>query len=97
MPKAYWVSTYQAIHDESKLAAYAEIAGPAVHAAGGRFIARGVAAKAFEAGMAQRTVLVEYDSLEAAIAAHETPEYKRALAALEGGVTRDLRIVEGVD
>ena len=45
----------------------------------------------------QRTTLVEFDSLEAAIAAHETPDYKKALAALEGGVTRDLRIVEGVD
>ncbi|MFT5174380.1 MAG: hypothetical protein ACI8W7_002567 [Gammaproteobacteria bacterium] len=97
MPKAYWVSSYQAIHDEEKLAAYAKIAGPAVEAAGGRFIARGKAAKAYEAGIVQRTTLVEFDSLEAAIAAHETPDYKKALAALEGGVTRDLRIVEGVD
>lgn len=97
MPKAYWMSTYLEIHDESKLAAYAEIAGPAVIAAGGRFLARGVAKKAFEAGKVQRSTLVEFDSLEAAIAAHETPEYKRALAALEGGVTRDLRIVEGVE
>lgn len=97
MPKAYWVSSYQAIHDESKLAAYAEIAGPAVKAAGGKFIARGKAAKAYEAGKLERTVLVEFDSLEAAIAAHDTPEYKKALAALEGGVTRDLRIIEGAE
>ena len=97
MPKAYWVSSYQEIHDEDKLAAYAEIAGPAVMAAGGKFIARGVATKAFEAGKVQRTTLVEFESLEAAIAAHETPEYKEALAALEGGVTRDLRIVEGAE
>ena len=97
MPKAYWVSSYQAIHDESKLAAYAELAGPAVIAAGGKFIARGKATKAYEAGKLERTTLVEFESLEAALAAHETPEYKKALAALEGGVTRDLRIVEGVD
>ncbi|MFT5508927.1 MAG: hypothetical protein ACI89J_002004 [Hyphomicrobiaceae bacterium] len=97
MPKAYWVSTYLEIHDPEKLAAYAEIAGPAVKAAGGRFIARGVATKAYEAGKLQRTTLVEFDSLEIALAAHETPEYKRALAALEGGVTRDLRVVEGVE
>ena len=55
------------------------------------------ATKAFEAGKLQRSTLVEFDSLEAAIAAHETPEYKKALAALEGGVTRDLRIVEGIE
>lgn len=97
MPKAYWVSSYQAIHDEEKLAAYAKIAGPAVMAAGGRFLSRGKATKAFEAGKVERTTLVEFDSLDAAIAAHETPEYKKALAALEGGVTRDLRIVEGIE
>ena len=97
MPKAYWVSSYQAIHDETKLAAYAQIAGPAVTAAGGKFIARGKATKAYEAGKVERTTLVEFESMEAAIAAHETPEYKRALAALDGGVTRDLRIVAGTE
>jgi uncharacterized protein (DUF1330 family) len=97
MPKAYWVSAYHAIHDEAKLAAYAKIAGPAVTAAGGRFLTRGVATKAFEAGKLQRTTLIEFDSLEAAIAAHETPEYKAALEALGDGVTRDLRIVEGIE
>ncbi|MGI9479054.1 MAG: DUF1330 domain-containing protein [Hyphomicrobiaceae bacterium] len=97
MPKAYWMSTYLEIHDEKKLAAYAELAGPAVIAAGGRFLSRGVAIKAFEAGKLQRSTLVEFDSLEAAVAAHETPDYKKALAALEGGVTRDLRIVAGIE
>lgn len=97
MPKAYWVSAYQEIIDEDKLAAYAKIAGPAVTAAGGRFLTRGVAAKAFEAGVAERTTVIEFDSLDAAMAAHETPEYQRALAALGNGVKRDLRIVEGID
>ena len=63
----------------------------------GRFLTRGVAAKAFEAGKVERTTVIEFDSLDQAIAAHETPEYKEALKALEGGVTRDLRIVEGVE
>ena len=97
MPKAYWVSAYHEIHDEEKLAAYAKIAGPAVTAAGGRFLTRGVAAKAFEAGKLQRTTVIEFASLDQAIAAHETPEYQEALKALDGGVTRDLRIIEGVE
>ena len=96
MPKAYWVSTYQQIHDEDKLAAYAKLAGPAVQEGGGKFVARGMAARAYEAGIKQRTVLVEFESLEKAIACHDSPGYQAALKALEGGVTRDLRIVEGV-
>jgi len=95
MPKAYWVSAYQAIHDENKLAAYAKLAGPAVLDGGGKFLARGMAACAYEAGIKQRTVLVEFESLEKAIACHDGPGYQAALKALEGGVTRDLRIVEG--
>tara|TARA_B100000676_G_scaffold307319_1_gene365465 strand:+ start:94 stop:384 length:291 start_codon:yes stop_codon:yes gene_type:complete len=95
MAKAYWVSVYHAIHDQDKLAAYAKLAGPAVEAGGGKFIARGMAAKAYEAGMLQRTVLVEFESLDAAIACHDSPAYQEALAALSDGVTRDLRVVEG--
>ncbi|MEM7408176.1 MAG: DUF1330 domain-containing protein [Pseudomonadota bacterium] len=95
MPKAYWVNVYHAVHDESKLAAYAKLAGPAVEAGGGKFIARGVAAKAYEAGVLQRTVLVEFESLDAAIACHDSPAYQEALEALDGGVTRDMRVVEG--
>ena len=97
MPKAYWVNAYHEIYDEQKLADYAKIAGPAVIAAGGKFLVRGPATKAYEAGTVQRTTVIEFDSLRAAIAAHETPEYQRALKVLEGGVKRDSRIVEGVE
>jgi uncharacterized protein (DUF1330 family) len=95
MTKAYWVSAYHAVHDENKLAAYAKIAGPAILEAGGKFLARGVAAKAYEAGLLQRTVLIEFESLDKAIACHDSPAYQEALKLLEGGVTRDLRIIEG--
>lgn len=96
MPKAYWVSAYHAVHDETRLAAYAQLAGPAIVAAGGRFLARGTAAKAYEAGILQRTVVIEFDSLAAAVACHDSPGYQAALAALGDAVTRDLRVVEGV-
>ena len=55
-----------------------------------------MAARAFEAGKLQRTTVIEFDTLEAAIAAHETADYQKALAALKGGALRDCRIVEGV-
>ena len=97
MAKAYWVSVYSAIHDESKLAAYAKLAGPAVEAGGGKPLARGNAAKAYEAGVLQRVVLIEFPSLEAAIATHDGPGYQAALKELGDGVTRDLRVVEGLE
>lgn len=97
MAKAYWISTYHEVRDEEKLAAYAALAGPAIREAGGTFLARGVAARAYEAGHAQRTVLIEFPSVEAAEACHDGAGYQAALEALGDAVTRDLRIVEGVD
>jgi uncharacterized protein (DUF1330 family) len=95
MAKGYWVVTYHAIKNPDALAAYSKIAAPAVQAAGGRFIVRGSAAKAYEGGKEQRTVVVEFDSLEKAIAAHEGAAYQEALRALGDGAARDFRIVEG--
>jgi uncharacterized protein (DUF1330 family) len=80
-----------------KLAAYAELAGPAVVAAGGRFLARDGTIEVQEGGVRERTVIIEFDSFEQARAAYRTASYRAALAALAGGVERDLRIVEGVD
>jgi uncharacterized protein (DUF1330 family) len=96
MANAYWVSTYRAINDADKMAAYAALAKPALEGAGGRFIVRGMPAAVYEQGLDERVVLVEFDSLEQAIAAYDTPAYREALAALDDGAERDLRIVEGV-
>lgn len=97
MPKGYWISAYREIKDPAKLAAYAELAGPAVKAHGGRFLVRGGKMEAHEAGVAERTVVVEFDSFDAAVAAHDSDAYKAALDRLEGGVVRDFRIVEGAE
>jgi uncharacterized protein (DUF1330 family) len=96
MAKAYWISFYREIRDPAKLMAYAKLAGPAIEAGGGRFLARAVADEAYEAGQRERVTLIEFNSLEEAIAAHASPEYQSALAALGDGVVRDLRIVAGV-
>jgi uncharacterized protein (DUF1330 family) len=96
MAKAYWIACYRAIKDADKLAAYAKLAGPAIQGAGGRFMVRGMPAKTYEAGLNQRTVMLEFDSVQAAMAAHDSPAYQAALAALGDGAERDIRIVEGV-
>ena len=96
MSKSYWISTYRAIKDEQKVAAYAKLAGPALTAAGGQFLARGEPFMTYELGLKQRTVLLEFDSVEQAVAAHDSPAYKAALNALGDGADRDIRIIEGV-
>lgn len=97
MAKAYWISAYRSIRNPEALAAYARLAGPAIEAGGGRFLARGRAARVYENGVAERTVIIEFDTLAEAIAAHDGPAYQQALNALDNGADRDLRIVEGVD
>ena len=94
---AYWISVYKQILDEAKVAAYAELAGPALRAAGGTFIARGLPEEIYEAGEQTRTVVIEFESVAAARAAHDSPDYQAALAVLDGGVIRDVRIVPGVE
>jgi uncharacterized protein (DUF1330 family) len=94
---AYWISIYREITDEAKVAAYAELAGPALRAAGGTFLVRGMPELTYEAGEVTRTVVIEFDSVEAARAAHDSPAYQEALAALDGGAVRDMRVVPAAE
>jgi uncharacterized protein (DUF1330 family) len=96
MAKAYWISCYRKVNDPAKLAAYAQLAGPAIEGGGGRFLARATAAKAYEDGKTERTVVIEFESLDQAIAVHDSAAYQAALKALGDGAVRDLRIVPGV-
>lgn len=96
MAKAYWVVCYHSIKNQDAFAAYAKIAPPAVQAAGGRFLVRGMPARVYEEGINQRLVVIEFDSLAQALAAHDTPAYQEALRVLGDAVERDLRIVEGL-
>jgi len=97
MAKAYWVSCYRSISDPDAVAAYAKLAGPALRAAGARYLAAGVAAKTYEAGIKQRMVILEFDSLEKAIAAHDSEGYQAALKVFGNAAERDFRIVEGLE
>ena len=96
MAKAYCVVTSRSISNPAALAEYAKLAGPSITAAGGKFLVRGTPAKTYEAGLDQRTVVTEFDSVAAATAAHDSPGYQAALKALGDGAVRDIRIVEGV-
>ncbi len=98
MPKAYWVVTYRSVKNPEAWQAYAKLAGPAITGAGGRFLVRSKPVKTYEAGMDERVVMIEFDSIDKAVAAHDAPEYQEALRVLgSDSVVRDMRLVEGVE
>ncbi|GAB3924116.1 DUF1330 domain-containing protein [Kribbella albertanoniae] len=98
MAKGYWVSVYPTITDPEGFDVYNELAGAAVKAASGRLLA-GIGSRvvAHEAGIAERVVLIEFDSFEQAVATYESESYQEALAELPHGFERDFRIIEGLD
>ncbi|HTF15012.1 MAG TPA: DUF1330 domain-containing protein [Burkholderiales bacterium] len=98
MAKAYWVVCYHSIKNQEAFQAYAKLAMPAIQAAGGKYLVRGNPAKVYEGGLSQRVVLIEFPSLQQALACHDAPGYQEALKPLAGGdvVKRDMRIVEGL-
>ena len=96
MAKGYWINMFHAVSAPEKVEAYRKLAGPVMQAAGARFLVRGDPTKVYEAGVMQRVVVIEFDSVEQAIATHDSPGYQAALKALGDGAKRDLRIVEGI-
>jgi predicted dinucleotide-binding enzyme/uncharacterized protein (DUF1330 family) len=94
IPKAYWINTFRSVTDPHKLAEYVKLAGPVMRKSGGRFLARGQPTKVYEAGVMERTVVIEFDSAAQAITAYESLGYQEALRALGDGAERDLRIIE---
>ena len=91
---AYWINFFTRISDPDRVAAYAALAGPAMRAAGGRFLARGEPAHTFEGGPGPTGLtVIEFDSVDAAVAAYHSPAYQEALRVLGDAAERDLRII----
>lgn len=95
MAKSYWITFYRSVSDPAALSEYAKLALPAIEAFGGRFLTRGNPTKIYEAGLNERSIVIEFDSVDRAIAAYESPAYQAAFKILKGHAERDLRIVEG--
>jgi uncharacterized protein (DUF1330 family) len=94
---AYWVNTFTAIHDEERLRRYAELAGPAMRAAGGRFLARGNPVDVLEGDSALRMTIIEFPDPAAARAAYESEAYQEALRVLGDAATREIKVLQGVE
>ena len=95
MAKGYWITLYRSVSKPDALMEYAKLAGPAIEAGGGRFLVRGMPAKVVEGGIIDRTVVIEFESIQKAIATYQSPAYQAALKALAGAAERDMRFVEG--
>jgi uncharacterized protein (DUF1330 family) len=95
MAKGYWMIAYRSISDPEALARYAAVAVPVIQGKGGRVMARGNPRKVYEAGAPSRLVIIEFESVEHAIATYDSAEYQAALKHLEGAAERDVRMIEG--
>ncbi len=96
MKKGYWVIAWRSISDESAVNAYAALAGPAIQSFGGQNLTKGTSqVQPREAGVQQRTIVVEFDSYDIALKTYASDAYQKALQALGSGAERDFRIVEG--
>jgi len=96
MKKGYWVVAYRSVSDESALKEYGKLAIPAIEAGGGKALIRASGAEPRESGLNQRIVVMEFESLEKALATYKSAAYEAGLHVLGSAVERDFRIVEGV-
>jgi len=95
MPKGYFLSAHRSPANPQKREAYLQLAGSAMLKAGGETLASTNKVEAHENGASEQTVLIEFESLDKAIAAYDSEDYQKALEALDGGADRDIRIFEG--
>ncbi|HBV56049.1 MAG TPA: DUF1330 domain-containing protein [Rhodobacteraceae bacterium] len=90
---ALWIA-HVTVTDADAYGRYAKLAGPAIAAHGGAFVARGGRYVQLEGKDRARNVVARFPSLEAAEACYRSPEYQAALDHARGASERDLVIVE---
>ncbi|MCO8144281.1 DUF1330 domain-containing protein [Rhodovulum tesquicola] len=93
---ALWIA-HVTVTDPDAYGKYAELAGPAIAAHGGTFLARGGRFVQLEGRERPRNVVARFPSLEAAVACYNSPEYQAALDHARGASERELLVVETTD
>ena len=96
MGKAFIVSSYLGSSQPEKLAEYADPARKVIEGTGGWLFVRKLFVHIYEDGLSERTIIIEFVSVEQSMAAQESPSYQ-AVRKLLGPVSRDVRIVEQPD
>ena len=95
MPTALWIAHVEVI-DAAAYGKYAALAGPAIAAHGGHFLARGGRYVQLEGSDRARNVVARFPSLERAMECYNSAAYREALSQARGASIRDLMVVEEV-
>ncbi len=90
---ALWIA-HVTVTDDEAYGKYAKLAGPAIAAHGGEFLARGARHVQLEGKDRPRNVVARFPSLEAAEACYHSDAYQEALSHARGASERDLVLVE---
>lgn len=93
--KAYWITRCH-VHDSTEYDEYVKLAGPAIHKHGGTFLVRGGTQIELEGGPYERTVLVEFNSMNDAKHCYQSSEYQEALKHSSNSSNRHVVLVEGI-
>ncbi|WP_206244699.1 DUF1330 domain-containing protein [Novosphingobium terrae] len=97
MPKAYWIARVD-VTDPEAYAGYMALGPKAFAQHGGRLLSRGGHTVALEGPMPrQRNVVIEFESMEAALACYDSPEYREARAARAGAAEVEIILMEGLE
>lgn len=90
---ALWIAHVN-VTDPESYGRYAQLAGPAIAAHGGAFLARGSRYVQLEGNERARNVVARFPSVEDAVACYRSAEYQAALEHARNAAERDLVIVE---
>ena len=96
MPKAYWIAHID-VNDAERYPDYVATARPAFERHGARFLARGGTTRGMEGRARGRNVVIEFPSLDEAVACYESDEYQEAKAIRQSAAEGELLIVEGAE
>tara|TARA_B100000989_G_scaffold150628_1_gene112301 strand:+ start:1114 stop:1440 length:327 start_codon:yes stop_codon:yes gene_type:complete len=92
--KGYWIVTQQNIPDQNLYARYAKLAKTTLEEFNGRSVIAGNKEENYEdSEVGLRTVIVEFDNYEIAVAAYNRRSYKKAMGSLNGTLKREFRII----
>lgn len=95
MKKAYWIA-HVTVTDPDPYKLYADGAPVAFEKYGATILARGGEFQQMEGDGRPRNVVIEFESLEKAIACYNSDEYQAARKHRENAGVADIVIVEGV-
>lgn len=90
---ALWIANVT-VTDPEAYGKYAALAGPAIAAHGGVFLARGGRYVQLEGRERKRNVVARFPSVDAAVACYNSAEYQAALEHARDASERDLIVIE---